>query len=67
MRLLLKAKKLKRRYHQMKIKELWDTYFITKKLQDSKKKDEMQWELNNERCENFFRCDDETNDGRGNY
>ncbi len=51
----------------MKIKELWDTYFITKKLQDSKKKDEMQWELNNERCENFFRCDDETNDGRGNY
>jgi hypothetical protein len=51
----------------MKIKELWNTYFVTKKLQNYRKKEQASFKLNNERCENFFRCEDEKGDGRGNY
>ncbi len=51
----------------MKIKKYIDTYMLVRKLQSSKQKDENRLDMHKEKCENYFRCDDDDNDGRGNY
>lgn len=51
----------------MKIRKLLTTYFLVKDITKYRKSKQNSPADKNEKCENYFRCDDVENDGRGNY
>lgn len=51
----------------MKLGTFWDTYFTVKRLKRLRQENEKMLDSGKEKCENFFREDDDENDGRGNF
>lgn len=51
----------------MKIRRLLAAYFLVKDITRYRKRKQNSPTDKNEKCENYFRCDDVENDGRGNY
>ena len=51
----------------MKIKNLLAAYALVKGVTNYRQSKQNSKADKNEKCENYFRCDDVENDGRGNY
>ncbi|MFZ5351432.1 MAG: hypothetical protein ACOZCL_01775 [Bacillota bacterium] len=51
----------------MRLRKYIETYLLVRGLTRRKQRDENKLDLFKEKCENYFRCDDEEDDGRGNY
>ena len=51
----------------MKIKRLLAAYLLIKGVTSYRQKNQNSKADKNEKCENYYRCDDVANDGRGNY
>ncbi|MGI6584492.1 MAG: hypothetical protein GX301_08900 [Gracilibacteraceae bacterium] len=51
----------------MKKRKLLAAYALVKGIIDYRLKRQNSPEHKNEICENYYRCDDDENDGRGNY
>lgn len=51
----------------MKIKRLLAAYALVKSIVMYRQSKQNSPADKNEKCENYFRCDDEENDGRGSY
>jgi hypothetical protein len=51
----------------MKIKRLLAAYALVKGITNYRNSKQTSKSDKNEKCENYFRCDDVENDGRGNY
>ncbi|HYE80733.1 MAG TPA: hypothetical protein VEG39_01065 [Clostridia bacterium] len=51
----------------MKIKRLLAAYVLVRGITRYRQNNQNSKADKNEKCENYFRCDDDENDGRGNY
>ncbi len=51
----------------MKIKKLLAAYVLAKGITKYRQHRQNSSADKNEKCENYYRCDDVENDGRGNY
>jgi hypothetical protein len=51
----------------MKIKRLLAAYVLVRGITSYRNSRQNSRADKNEKCENYFRCDDVDNDGRGNY
>lgn len=51
----------------MKIKRFLTAYALVRSVTKYRHKNQNSKSDKNEKCENYFRCDDVENDGRGNY
>ena len=51
----------------MKLKSFLATYALAKGIAKYRHNKQCGKADNNEKCENYYRCDDEENDGRGSY
>lgn len=51
----------------MKIKRLLAAYALVRGVVKYRQNKQNSPADKNEKCENYFRCDDDENDGRGNY
>jgi hypothetical protein len=51
----------------MKIKRFLAAYALVRSVNRYRQQKQHSDANKNEKCENYFRCDDDENDGRGNY
>lgn len=51
----------------MKIRRLFEAYALVKGVTDYRRRKQSNTGNKNEKCENYYRCDDDEKDGRGNY
>ena len=51
----------------MRKRKLLAAFALVKSITDYRLKKQNSSEFKNEKCENYYRCDDDENDGRGNY
>ncbi|HYE11590.1 MAG TPA: hypothetical protein VEF53_15595 [Patescibacteria group bacterium] len=51
----------------MRIKQLLAAYVLVKGVTKYRQSKQNSPADKNEKCENYFRCDDDENDGRGSY